>query len=240
MNKFLIALLPLFAVAAVSCSDDEPKIPADAISLNMMAGDSETTIGGSDVYVNASNNFTSFNCGIADLGKKGGLNQNPTLSQIAQEAAVTPGNFYQIFLAGNVRTVAGVRSLPINHNYYNVYVESWIYDNDKGIAGAKIRYAECYPDVRQLPDWDSEVDVTPVSDNYYYTASYSFSKGCVIDKNVDAYLTNGYQDMTDKLKIEVNDNKIEVGYPYMSSHTPDIRLYVRYDNVYTRVSLDFD
>lgn len=139
-----------------------------------------------------------------------------------------------------MRTVAGVHALPINTNYYNVYVESWIYDGDKEIAGAKIRYAECYPDVRQLPDWDSEVDVTPVSDNYYYTASYSFPKGCFIDKDVEAYLTNGYQDMTDKLKIEVNGNKIEIGYPYMSSHNPDIRLYVRYDNVYTRVSLDFD
>lgn len=132
-------MFSVLAITAVSCSDsDEPKMPANAISLNMMAGDSETTIGGSDVFVNASNNFTTNNCGIAVLGKKGGLDRTPNLSQLAQEVAVTPGDFYQIFLAGNIRTVAGVRSIPINTNYYNVYVDSWIYDKEKDIAGAKV------------------------------------------------------------------------------------------------------
>lgn len=229
------------AITAVSCSDsDEPKMPANAISLNMMAGDSETTIGGSDVLVNASNNFTTNNCGIAVLGKKGGLDQTPNLSQLAQEVAVTPGDFYQIFLAGNIRTVAGVRSIPINTNYYNVYVDSWIYDKEKDIAGAKVSYTECYPEIKQLPEWDSQVSVTPIEDAYYYKVSYSFPKGCQIDKNVEAYFTNGYQDMTDQLEIEVNENQIAITYPYSSSHKPDVRLLVRYDCVYTRVSLAFE
>ena len=132
MNKLLITLFSFLAIAVVSCSDDdEPKMPTNAIALNMMIGDSETTIGGSDVFINASNNFTSYDCGIADLGRKGGFNQNPNLSQLAQEIAVTPGNFYQIVLANKVQTVAGDRALPINTNYYNVYVDSWIYDKDK-------------------------------------------------------------------------------------------------------------
>ena len=75
MNKLLITLFSFLAIAVVSCSDDdEPKMPTNAIALNMMIGDSETTIGGSDVFINASNNFTSYDCGIADLGRKGGFN----------------------------------------------------------------------------------------------------------------------------------------------------------------------
>ena len=56
MNKLLITLFSFLAIAVVSCSDDdEPKMPTNAIALNMMIGDSETTIGGSDVFINASN-----------------------------------------------------------------------------------------------------------------------------------------------------------------------------------------
>lgn len=241
MKKLLIPLVSVLAIAAVSCSgDDEPKMPTNAISLNMMVGDSETTIGGSDVYVNASNNFTSNTCGIAVLGKKGGLDQNPDLSQLAQEVAVMPGDFYQIVLAGNIRTVAGVRAIPINTNYYNVYADSWIYDKEKDIAGVRVSYAECYPEIKQLPEWDSQVSVTPIEDAYYYKVSYSFPKGCQIDKNVEAYFSNGYQDLTDQLEIEINENEIAITYPYSSSHQPDVRLLVRYECVYTRVSLAFE
>lgn len=241
MNNFLITLFSFLSITAVSCNDDdEPDIPTNAISLNMMIGDSETTIGGSDVYVNTSNNFTSNDCGIADLGRKGGFAHNPNLSQLAQEVAVTPGNFYQIVLAADVRTVAGVRSLPINTNYYNVYVDSWIYDKDKNIAGAKVNYTECYPEIKQLPEWDSQVSVTPIDDNYYYKASYSFPKDCNIDKNVDAYFTDGYQNLTDKLEIEIKENQIAITYPYLTDHKPEIRLLVRYESVYTRVALAFE
>lgn len=104
MNKLLITLFSFLAIAVVSCSDDdEPKMPTNAIALNMMIGDSETTIGGSDVFINASNNFTSYDCGIADLGRKGGFNQNPNLSQLAQEIAVTPGNSTRLFLPTRFR-----------------------------------------------------------------------------------------------------------------------------------------
>lgn len=138
MNRFLITLSTLLIFTAVACSDDdEPNIPSNAITLNMMIGDSETTIGGSDVYINSSNNFTTSYCGIADLGKNGGLTKAPNLTQIAQEVAVTPGHYYQITLADDIKTVAGARALPIGSNYYNVYVDSWIYDKDSDISGAK-------------------------------------------------------------------------------------------------------
>lgn len=243
MNKFLITLFSFLAITAVSCSDDdELKMPTNAISLNMMIGDSETTIGGSDVYVNASNNFTSYNCGIADLGRKGGFNQNPNLSQLAQEVAVTPGNFYQIVLANKVKAVAGVRSIPINTNYYNVYVDSWIYDKDKDITGVKVSYIECYPEIKQLPEWDSQVSGTSQDDGYYNKkVTFTFPKGCNIDKDVDAYFTDGYQNRTDELRIEIKEEQIAISYPlYSSSHKPYVEILVRYESVYTRVSLAFE
>lgn len=111
---YLIALVTLLTIEVVSCSKiDEPQMPVNAISLNMMIGDSETTIGGSDVYINTSNNFTTLCCGIADLGKKGGFNNNPNLTQITQEVAVIPGNYYQITLAEDIQTIAAARAYPI-------------------------------------------------------------------------------------------------------------------------------
>lgn len=242
MNKLIIALLSFLAITAVSCSDDdEPKKPANAISLNMTIGDSETTIGGSDVFVNASNNFTSYNCGIADLGRKGSFDKNPNLSQLAQEIAVTPGNFYQIVLANKVQKVAGERALPVNTNYYNVYVDSWIYDKDKDIAGVKVSYTECYPEIKQLPEWDGQVSGTHQNDGYGKgKATFTFAKGCHIDNNVDAYFTDGYHNLTDELEFEIKENQIVMTYPYISSHQPDVRLLIRYESVYTRVSLDFE
>lgn len=242
MNKLLIILLTFFAITAVSCSDDdEPQMPANAISLNMMIGDSETTIGGSDVYINTSNNFTSYNCGIADLGKKGGFNRNPDLTQIAGEVAVTPGHFYQITLADRIKTVAGARALPVNTNYYNVYVDSWIYDKENDIAGAKISYMECYPETRQLPEWDSKISVKAENDGYFHIVKYSFPKGCIIDKNVYADYSNGYENLTDKLEFEINENQMTLTYPmYLSDMDPYVSLLVRYENMYTRVSLDFE
>lgn len=115
MNKPLIIILSILSIAVVSCSnDDEPGMPDNAISLNMTIGDRQVTIGGSDVYINSASNFTSSYCGIADLGRKGGFNRNPNLSQLAQEVAVTPGNYYQIVLARDVKTVAGERAFPTN------------------------------------------------------------------------------------------------------------------------------
>ena len=95
-------------------------------------------------------------------------------------------------------------------------------------------------EIKQLPEWDSQVAVTPIDDDYYYKASYTFPKGCNIDKNVDAYFTDGYQDRTDELEFEIKENQIIITYPYSSSHKPDVQLYVRYESVYTRVSLAFE
>lgn len=243
MKKILITLISFLAVTAVSCSDDdEPKIPDNALSLNMMIGDSESSIGGSDVYINSSNNFTSKNCGIADLGKNGGLNQNPSISQIAQKMAVTPGNFYQIVLAGDVKTVAGARAIPINANYYNAYVDSWIYDKENDIVGARINYAECYPEVEQLPEWNKEINIKLQTKNGSTpeSAVYSFPKGCKIDDYVEVYNFE-YSNMKETLNIDVADNTVTFS---NNRWTPggkvEVILLVRYENTYTRIIMDVE
>lgn len=244
MNKFLITLITFLTITAVSCSnDDTPQMPTNAISLNMMIGDNETTIGGSDVFINSSLNFTSSYCAIADLGKKSGFNQNPILSQIAQEIAITPGNFYQITLAQNIQIVAGSRALPINTNYYNVYVDSWIYDKDNDIAGAKISYAECHPQTKQLPEWESIINVrlNEHESEYIETATYSFPKGCKIDDSYDLYFLEGQYDMSENLEVDIKDGQIMFS---NRSYAPDSKVRVvvsvRYENIYTRVFIDVE
>lgn len=122
-----------------------------------------------------------------------------------------------------------------------LYVDSWIYDKDKDIAGAKISYTECFPEVKQLPEWDSHFSGTHQNDGYgKERATFTFSKGCHIDKNVDAYFTDGYNNLTDELEFEIKENQIVITYPYLTSHQPDVRLLIRYESVYTRVLLDFE
>lgn len=242
MNRLFITLVSLAAISAVSCSnDDEPKIPTDAIALNMMVGDNSTTIGGSDVYINSNMNFTSSYCGITDLGSKGGFKKVPALSQIAQEVAVTPGSFYQIVFVRDIRTVADERALPLNSTYYNVFVDSWIYDRENDITGAKINYAECTPEVSQLPKWNSSFEVSMKAENrddYLETAVYSFPKGCEIDDNFEVNNIDGYNSLKGSLQIELDGNRVTfTNNEWTGEGRAQVALLVRYGSVYTRVFL---
>lgn len=244
MNKLIIALTVFLSIAAVSCNDDnEPNLPANSITMNMMISDGETTLGGSDVYINNSVNFTTSQCGIADLGKKGGMDKSPNLSQIGQEVAVTPCSYYQIFNARDIRTVAGARAYPVDANFYNVYVDSWIYDKENDICGAKVSYAECYPEIKQLPEWDEVIELSmkiKSSDDVMETAEFTFPEGCVIDDDISVY-DYEYSYLKDRLDIVVEDNKITFS---NSSWTPGgkvhVTLLVRYESTYTRVAFDVE
>lgn len=239
MKKILTTLLCAFSLSLISCSNDEPQIPTNAITVNMMIGDSGTTIGGSDVYINSSNNFTTSYCGIADFGTKGSFNQNPNLTQIAQEVAVTPGNYYQIVNSKDIRTVAGERAYPINTNYYNVYVDSPIYDKENDICGAKVKYAECFPAVSEklLPKWGSSFGLYLQSwDNYHEGATYKFEKNVTIDKNYRIYEVEGGSYFADNLEVEIQGNEIKFS---NKSFTPgskaEVVVLVRYESLYTEV-----
>lgn len=237
-NRLIFIFISLACMALAACSDDEPKIPDNAITLNMMNSDNgKTLIGGSDVYINSANNFVSKQCGIVDLGKKGSFSQNPDLTQIAYEMAVIPGNFYQIVLANDVRYIAGERAVSIRADYYNVYVDSWLYDSDKEISGAKVRYAECSPKPEKLPAWDNSYPIFLKSwddNNYAETATYSFEKGVMIDSDYSVYNVEGY--LADNLQVQIIDNKLKFSNKsYTASGKAEVVMYVRYGSLYTRV-----
>lgn len=241
MRSFIIPFLSVSCLFVSSCSnnDDEPKIPTNTITLNMMndAG-SQTTIGGSDVYINGANNFTTDICGITDLGHNGNFNRNPDLSQIAQEIAVTPGNYYQIFLARDIKNIAGERAYPLNTNFYNVYVDSWIYDRDSEISGAKIVYAECFPETDKLPKWDSVINIDLRSDWNGQTeyASYSFASDVKIDSYFEIYDFE-YSELGSYIKVDSSRNLITFTNTSGQSGKVEIIVRVRYENIFSRVHL---
>lgn len=239
MNKLSVSLFALLAISTAACgNDDEPKIPSNALALNMMMGDRETAIGGSDVIINESGNFNTSRCAIADLGTKGEFNKNPNLTQIAQNVAINPGNFYQITLVNDIETVAEARAMPLNANYYNVYVDSWIYNKDNDIVGAKIEYAESYPQYNNLPEWGKTIDLK-LNKNKAQTeenASYSFPKGCKIDREYDIDYQKGSYDLARNLNVEIKDNQIKFSNTYPASGgTVPVKVLVRYESTYTKV-----
>lgn len=239
MNKLSVSLFALLAISTAACgNDDEPKIPSNALALNMMMGDRETAIGGSDVIINESGNFNTSRCAIADLGTKGEFNKNPNLTQIAQNVAINPGNFYQITLVNDIETVAEARAMPLNANYYNVYVDSWIYNKDNDIVGAKIEYAESYPQYKNLPEWGKTIDLK-LNKNKAQTeenAFYSFPKGCKIDREYDIDYQKGSYDLARNLNVEIKDNQIKFSNTYPASGgTVPVKVLVRYESTYTKV-----
>lgn len=236
MSKFTILPIVIACLAFTSCSsDDEPKIPTNAISLNLTR-DASTTIGGSDVYMNESDNFTTQYCAIADLGQKSGFNQNPNLTQLAQEVAVTPGNYYQIMLAGDIRNVAGERAYPLDANFYNLHVDSWLYDKNSDIAGAKITYAECYPEDSRLPKWDEDLEIALTPSAYESTGIYTFGKDCRVDSKIDVSSVNN-SELYKFLEFEVNDNKLSISTRWAIDGIAKAVVLVRHESVYSRVYL---
>ena len=58
MKRLIFPLIAVLSLMTVSCGDDEPSIPSNAISLNMPNEDNgQTRLGFSDVYINSSDNF---------------------------------------------------------------------------------------------------------------------------------------------------------------------------------------
>ncbi len=238
INKLIIPLLSIACISVTACGDDnEPVISDNAITLNMMLDNSQTTIGGSDVYINTAKNFTSSNCVIVDLGSKGNFQLNPNLTQVAQDVAVTPGNYYQIIPARDIKNVAGQRAFPVNTSYYSVYADSWIFNNDDEINGAKIIYAECFPNTRYIPEWDANIELTLKSDKYAETGSYSFDKNAHIDPYFSVYDV-GSSNFKSHLDIEVQGNTFTFSnVAYTPGGKVEIVALIRHESLYTRVHL---
>lgn len=128
--------------------------------------------------------------------------------------------------------------MPLNANYYNVYVDSWIYNKDNDIVGAKIEYAESYPQYNNLPEWGKTIDLK-LNKNKAQTeenASYSFPKGCKIDREYDIDYQKGSYDLARNLNVEIKDNQIKFSNTYPASGgTVPVKVLVRYESTYTKV-----
>ena len=234
MKKYLLSILGIACLGLASCSDDkeyyEPAMPDNSIALNMMnQSNGKTMLGESDVYINDANNFTSAQCGISDLGSRGSLDANPNLTQVAREIAVTPGNYYQVFITDDIREVAGQRAIPVDCTYYNFLTESWINDKDGNHTGAKVIYTECKPDT-DLPAWNEVVASMEVQ--LYKAVEHIFEKDVKIDDNYQIYSENGN---TDALEVRIENNKVTFISKKYSYDDYDVQLYLRSGCVYTRV-----
>ncbi len=235
------ALFCIVAPFVTSCSsdDDEFYIPENVIMLNMMnESNGATELGESGVYINDSDNFTSSGANITDLGLRGGYNQAPSLSQLAREMAVTPGNYYQVFSASDIRNFAsGRRALKVNARYYNMYVGEWINDDDHHHIGAKVSYLSLNPQESSLPGWDYVMGTLTHVENpgasWISPESLSFNFPSSAEINVD------YNGLESYLKIEVDGSSVSAE---ITNNRPrqsgDAYLYVRNGDLFTRVIIE--
>lgn len=244
MKKLIFPLIfTALAVTAVSCSsDDEPRDTNKPLEVNLVIGDPTSTIGTSDVYIDRALNLTSSRCGIASLGRKGGMDRNPELKQLSYNVAAEQGKYYQIFLADNITEVAGERALAINKAYYNLRIDSWLDDRKGDRAGAKIEFKECYGSTSRLPKWNETIPVqlTAGKISNTYSAEYKFDSKARIDPDYETY-GNDFPG----LEVEIKDNKITLyqeaswgGINFDGPYQAEIALNVRYESSYTRVRLD--
>lgn len=234
MKKLLLPMLPVMALCLTACGEDEPPVPSDAITLNMMnQSNGQTILGGSDAYINDANNFASRYCVFADLGRKGNLGAQPVLNNLSQEVAVNPGNYYQLFLAEEVDEVAGARAVPVNASYYNIYVDSWIIGGDGKDAGAVVAYTECEPKDTGLPEWNADIDIYM---NDREKAEYRFEKGSVIDPE---YEIIGHDLLSETLEVAISGNRITfTNMAHAPQCTAHVIVLVRRGSLFTQVGFN--
>lgn len=238
MNKSSILAIILVCLSGLAaCKSDEPEIPANALSLNMLNSDNgRTTISGTDVFINEANNFCSRQFVITDLGSKGGFSSRPNLAQLSQEVAVIPGHYYQIFEDRRVDYIAGSNAFPISQTFYNVYADSWLYDKDNNITGVLIKFAGTKPSAEGLPDPGTEY-ILYMHDNFdnVERAKYSFPKNFYIDSSYNLNPDNAFEG---RLEIGILDNTITfANRAYAPASRAKVTVNVR--NGYTFSSVSF-
>lgn len=224
---FIILLVAAGLFGAAACGEDEPPVPDDAISLNMMnERNGMTYLGGSDVYIDNAGNFTSGQCGIVDLGKNGGFDESPRLTQISRQVAVAPGHFYQVMLADDIEKVAGGRAFRVGSTYYGVFADSWITSKDGGISGVKVAYVEREAATDRLPVPDSAVEIMLDAGN----GEYAFDKSVVIDPYYDVYAQ-----YPEDFIVDIDGNRITFSYGTWTTEPTDVYVKARYESLYTEV-----
>lgn len=239
MQKLLYLAVICGATCLTACSDDEPSVPSDALSLNMMnESNGATAISGTDIHITDADNFSSARYAIAYLGDKSGFSSTPSLAQTSGEAAVIPGGFYQFIPSRAIDEIAGASAVPVGTSFINLHVDSWLYDGDKDISGARVSFAETKAASTALPAWDSEITVRLRERNDgVEQGEYSFPRGCVIDDDVE--VSRLYESwLYERLDVAVSDNRLTFANP---SYSPGgyalVTAMVRYGSVYTRARI---
>lgn len=236
-NLFGILLLFLGATGFAACSDDDDtKDPADTVTLNMLNEENGTTrLGESDLYINKSNNFATYSCYIAEIGKKGGLGADiqPQLNNLTREAAVVPGHLYQIYDRDVLRTFpSGNLAIHIGTGYYKMYVVSPITDNN-ATTGAAVKYALTYPDPQGLPEYETHIgSVNLMGDSFEYA----------LPANAECAFNDYLAQESDAFDIQAADGKLTVKLldPVDNIHGPygTYGIYVRAGTTYTLVEFN--
>lgn len=237
MTKSTILITVITCLLGLAaCKNDEPDVIANTLSLNMMNSENgKTIISGTDVYINEANNFCSRQFVINDLGPKAGFSTKPNLSQLSHEVALIPGHYYQIFEEWYVGEVDGLTVFPIFKTFFNVYANSWLYDKDKNIIGALIKFAETTPAKNDLPDWDTEYTLfLREGFDKVERASFSFPKGFHIFGDYDLRSDDLFKE---RLEVRIAGNSISFeNHAYAPGCRAKVLVNVRNGNVFSSVS----
>lgn len=219
LKKTFLPLLSAVALCLTACGgDDEPPIPSDAITVNMMnESNGKTRLGDTDIYITNANNFKSGYCVLADHGRNGRLDAMPSFGTLSNEVAVTPGNYYQMFLSFDVEEIAGKPAVPVGSIFYNICVDAPIKDDNGVVIGAAVSYNECEAKAQGLPDWDADIDIDMYDREH---ADYKFDKDVVIDPE---YEVIGDDLLEETLEVSISGNRISFT---NVAYTPECRATV--------------
>lgn len=237
ISKLLgITLMSLSLIFITSCEKEDSNLDdvSDAVTLNMLnESNGKTMLGVSNVYINKANNFFSSSSFIAEAGKASGVGVNiaPKLTNLVNQAAVTPGHIYQIFDNRTVREFpSGTKAIDADASYYRAFVASNIMNNNT-ITGAVVTYVSVRPNAKGLPEDDYDMGTL---NEYGDQLEMSLPKGaeCYFDDNRDEFhvaTTNG------KLVITLNANPDNITGPYGDYH-----VYIRLGNVYRIIDFEVE
>lgn len=232
---FHVTFLSILTTCITSCSSDDniPSDPIGTVALNMMNEDNgQTTLGHSDVYINNANNFYSSSCFLSSLGKKNGLGsiseEEMLLQGGANQAAVEPGNAYQIFSKNAIKQFpSGKLALSVASNYYNVYVVSQMKRDDE-IIGANVKFILMDAPDYGLPESKKYIGVLDHKDGNKFEI--------IIDlPTSDFEYETTFGNVLGKVEHKKEGNKIVVRLVQYEGYSYDIGFYIHIKDSYTYV-----
>lgn len=235
-KSFGILLLSLVIGAFTNCSKSDriPDDPSNTVILNMQNElNGKTFLGGTDVFINKSNNFFMSSHYITDAGEVGGLGVEiiPQFSNLAREAAVIPGHAYQVFDRDILLEFpSGKRAIQQGGPYLQAYVVSPI-TTGEGITGATVKFFQTASYEESLPEFNSKSGVFFNISDQLELSLPAGSEYVLEEKR--------YENVEDVFTLSANDGKLyitliqtpsKISGPYGSYY-----LRIRQGNVYTRV-----